>query len=208
MFIFLFLWLEMFAENDGPIFWKKGLNKFQANFSDWWLGHLLWNGPQTNFAGPTSPLALMYDVSYPTHWCANWSSWEISLAWFVKKKVNGSVVMNLAVNSMPMLFFGKCSGRHRLKTFEPSSAAGSHFHYSDGIMSAMVSNHWRLKCLPNRLFRHRSKKTSKLSITGVCEGNSPMTGKFPAQRASKAENVSIWWCCMFFVQCISLKECL
>ena len=52
----------MFAENDGPIFWKKGLSKFQANFSDWWLGHLLWNGPQMNFAGPTSPLALMYDV--------------------------------------------------------------------------------------------------------------------------------------------------
>ena len=118
------------------------------------------------------------------------------------------MVINLAVNSMPMLVFGKCPGRHRLKTLEPSSAAGSHFHYSDGIMSAMVSNHWRLKCLPNCLFRHRSKKTSKLSITGVCEGNSPMTGEFPAQRARNAENVSIWWCRMFFVQCISLKECL
>ena len=208
----------MFAENDGPIFWKKGLNKFQANFSDWWLGHLLWNGPQTNFAEPTSPLALMYDVSYiqKTKLAQVTQLIDVPIGvaekspWLdlLKKKVNGSVVMNLAVNSMPMLFFGKCSGRHRLKTFEPSSAAGSHFHYSDGIMSAMVSNHWRLKCLPNRLFRHRSKKTSKLSITGVCEGNSPMTGKFPAQRASKAENASIWWCCMFFVQCISLKECL
>ena len=38
-----------------------------------------------------------------------------------------------------------------------------------------------------------SKKTSKLSVTGLCEGNSPVTGEFPAQRASKAENVSIWW---------------
>ena len=56
-----------------------------------------------------------------------------------------------------------------------------------------VSNHQRLECLLNRLFRPRSKKTSKLRVTGLCEGNSPVTGEFPAQRASKAENVSIWW---------------
>ena len=44
-----------------------------------------------------------------------------------------------------------------------------------------------------RLFRRRSKKTSKLCITGLCKGNSPVTGEFPSQRASDAENVSIWW---------------
>ena len=38
-----------------------------------------------------------------------------------------------------------------------------------------------------------SKKTSKLRVTGLCEGNSPETGEFPAQRASNAENVPIWW---------------
>ena len=56
-----------------------------------------------------------------------------------------------------------------------------------------VSNHRRLACLPNRLFGRRSKKTSELRVTGLCEGNSPVTGKFPTQRASNAENVSIWW---------------
>ena len=56
-----------------------------------------------------------------------------------------------------------------------------------------VSNHQRLDCLLNRLFSRRSKKTSKLRVTGLCEGNSPLTGAFPAQRASQAENVSIWW---------------
>ena len=45
----------------------------------------------------------------------------------------------------------------------------------------------------NRLFRRRSKETSKLRVTGLCEGNSPGTGEFPAQMASYAENVSIWW---------------
>ena len=56
-----------------------------------------------------------------------------------------------------------------------------------------VSNHQRHDCLLNRLFRRRSKKTSKLRVTGFCVGNSPGTGEFPAQMASNAENVSIWW---------------
>ena len=56
-----------------------------------------------------------------------------------------------------------------------------------------VSNHQPYDCLLNCLFRHRSKKTSKLRVTGLCDGNSPVTGEFPAQRASKAEHVSIWW---------------
>ena len=56
-----------------------------------------------------------------------------------------------------------------------------------------VSNHQPRDCLLNRLFRRRSKKTSKLHVTGLCAGNSPVTGKFPAQRANNAEKVSIWW---------------
>ena len=55
-----------------------------------------------------------------------------------------------------------------------------------------VSNHQRFYCLLNRLFRRRSKITSKLRVTGLCVWNSPVTGEFPAQRASNAENVSIW----------------
>ena len=56
-----------------------------------------------------------------------------------------------------------------------------------------ISNHQPHDCLPNGLFRCRSKKTSKLHITGLCVGNSSVTGEIPAQRASDAENVSIWW---------------
>ena len=56
-----------------------------------------------------------------------------------------------------------------------------------------VSNHQPHDCLLNRLFRHRSKKRSKLRVTGLCAGNSPGTGEFPAQMASNAEKVSIWW---------------
>ena len=51
----------------------------------------------------------------------------------------------------------------------------------------------RLDCLLSHLFRRRSKKTSKLRVTGLLEGNPLVTGGFPSQRASNAKNVSIWW---------------
>ena len=55
------------------------------------------------------------------------------------------------------------------------------------------SHHQPYDCLLNRLYTCRSKKTSKLCVAGLCAGNSPVTGEFPAQMASNAENVSIWW---------------
>ena len=39
-----------------------------------------------------------------------------------------------------------------------------------------VSNHQPHHCLLNRLFRRRSKKTSKPRVTGLCSENSPETG--------------------------------
>ena len=56
-----------------------------------------------------------------------------------------------------------------------------------------VSNHQPHDCLLHRLFKRWSKKTSKLRVTGLCVGNSPGTGEFPAKMASNAENVSMWW---------------
>ena len=56
-----------------------------------------------------------------------------------------------------------------------------------------ASNHQTHDCLHSSLFKCRSKKTSKLRVTGLCVGNSPVTGEFPAQMASNAEKVIIWW---------------
>ena len=56
-----------------------------------------------------------------------------------------------------------------------------------------ISNHRRLHCFLKRWFRRKSKQTSKLRVIGLCVGNSPVTGEFPAQKVSNAENVSIWW---------------
>ena len=56
-----------------------------------------------------------------------------------------------------------------------------------------VSNDQHHQCLLNGYFSRRSKKTSEPRVTGLCAVNSPVTGEFPAQMASNAENVSIWW---------------
>ena len=56
-----------------------------------------------------------------------------------------------------------------------------------------VSNHHPHHCSLSRLLGRRSKKTSKLRVTGLCAGISSGTGEVPAQMASNAENVSIWW---------------
>ena len=47
-----------------------------------------------------------------------------------------------------------------------------------------VSNHQPHDCLLNRLFRRRSKKTSKLRVTGICVRNSPVNSphKWPVTR--------------------------
>ena len=42
-----------------------------------------------------------------------------------------------------------------------------------------VSNYQLYDCLLNRIFRRRSKKTSKRRLIGLCEGNSPVTGDSP-----------------------------
>ena len=61
-------------------------------------------------------------------------------------------------------------------------------------MSAMASEITSPTIVYSTVYSMRkSKKTSKLRVTGLCAGNSPVTGEFPAQRASNADNVSIWW---------------
>ena len=62
-----------------------------------------------------------------------------------------------------------------------------------------VSNHVRL----DRLLNHRSKYKPTLRATGLCEGNPPVTGRFPSQRASNSENVSIWSRHRVFVNIVS-----
>ena len=68
-------------------------------------------------------------------------------------------------------------------------------HYNDVIMGAMASQITSLTIVYSTVYSGvDKKKTSKLRVTCLCAGNSSATCEFPAQRASNAENVSIWWC--------------
>ena len=60
-----------------------------------------------------------------------------------------------------------------------------------------VSIHRRIVGLLNHLLSRRSKKTSKLRVTGLCEGNSPVIGEF-AERGNVHWMTSSW-AVMFFV---------
>ena len=56
-----------------------------------------------------------------------------------------------------------------------------------------VSDHQPQDCSFHRLFRRRSKKTSKLCVPVSLWGEFTRRRWIPTQRVSNAENVSIWW---------------
>ena len=67
-------------------------------------------------------------------------------------------------------------------------------HYSDVIISTVASQNTSLAIVYSTFHSDADhKKKSKLRITGLCAGNSPVTSEFLAQMANNAENVSIWW---------------
>ena len=67
-------------------------------------------------------------------------------------------------------------------------------HYSDDIKRAMAC---QITCVtivyPAVCSGTGQRKHQYHRITGLCEGNSPVTGEIAAQRASNAANVYIWW---------------
>ena len=68
------------------------------------------------------------------------------------------------------------------------------FHFGDVIMGAMASQITSLTIVYSTVYSGAGQRNrSKFHVTGLCVGNSPVTGEFPAQMASNAENVSIWW---------------
>ena len=65
-------------------------------------------------------------------------------------------------------------------------------HFNDVIMDTMASEITSLTIVYSTFYSgtDQRKHQSSSSLPFV---NSPVTGEFPTQRASNAENVSIWW---------------
>ena len=61
-----------------------------------------------------------------------------------------------------------------------------------------VSNRWCVDCLLSHLFRRRSKKTSKLRVSGICEGR-PLICNEPNQiwfALGCSDNIRVCWRCI------------
>ena len=100
-------------------------------------------------------------------------------------------------HSFPFLLWGYCFGSNTSDTninirfecnYEKScqrtrEAVSLQWRHND---RDGASNHRRLDCLLSRLFKCRSKKTSRLFVTGLCEGNHrssvDLTHKWPVTR--------------------------
>ena len=67
-------------------------------------------------------------------------------------------------------------------------------HYGDIIMSAMASQITSVSSVFSNTYSSADQSKHQISASlAFVWGNSPVTCEFPAQRASNAENVPIWW---------------
>ena len=72
--------------------------------------------------------------------------------------------------------------------------SNKYFHYSDVKMGSIASPVTSLTIVYSSVCSGTDQRKHQSSASlALCAGNSPETGEFPAQRASYAENVSIWW---------------
>ena len=76
-----------------------------------------------------------------------------------------TVILKVLRTSQPPIMLSEFHKPHN-----DTSVRSLHWRHND---HDSVSNHQPHDCLPNRLFRRRSKKTSMLRVTGLCAGNSP-----------------------------------
>ena len=72
--------------------------------------------------------------------------------------------------------------------------AASVDHNNDVLMSAMSSQITGDSIIIHAFAQPQFEENIKASRHwALCAGNSLVTSEFPAQRASNAENISIWW---------------
>ena len=145
------------------------------------LGDDLWRSYYLNKIGPWSPM-----VSQRFEYCSQ-SIFESVLCEWQNSFVTSSTQFEVWTLFLTHMAWSGTPLETEVNELDQTTLQWRHNGH-DG-----VSNHQPHHCLLDRLFRRKSKKTSKFRVTGLWEGNSPVTGEFLAQRASNAENVSIWW---------------
>ena len=77
--------------------------------------------------------------------------------------------------------------------FETEVQTKPFYHYSNVIMSAIASQIIGVSIVCSNVCLGADQGNINASCHWPCAGNSSVTGGFPSQRASDAENLSIWW---------------
>ena len=60
------------------------------------------------------------------------------------------------------------------------------FHYNGDMVRAMASQITNLTIVYSTIYSGADQRKKKSRVTGLCGGNSPVIGEFPAQKASNA----------------------
>ena len=111
-----------------------------------------------------------------------------------KRKINDTQSCHVSFMAKSKHIFQHiCEWHDRLTTWNLGLEVPTvcRIHYNDVIMSAMAARITSLTIVYSIVYSGADQKNSKFHVTGLCVGNSPITGEFPAQRASNAENVAI-----------------
>ena len=104
------------------------------------------------------------------------------------------IISSWATNKIPITQWDH--GTYTVHTIKISSSLQWRHNGRHG-----VANHQQLDGLFNYLLWSTSKKHRSSGLLALCEGNSPVTGDFPAQKASDAEKGSIWWRHHDYIKC-------
>ena len=110
-----------------------------------------------------------------------WASWRLRLPTsqlFVSAAFFERITTNKSQKLRDTSPFREDSTNHWIH-IGPVMRKAPPYHYNDVIMGVMASQ----AQIKENITRHWP----------LCVGNPPETGEFPAQMASNAENVSIWW---------------
>ena len=98
-------------------------------------------------------------------------NWTLMVG-IAKKSQMNAISSSLYIHTLTQMIWVKLRSAmpKQNKTMDNRKSLQWHHNERDG-----VSNHEGLDCLLNRLFRRRSEKTPKLRVTGLCEGNPPVS---------------------------------
>ena len=161
------------------VFFDLRLNKRLSKQSwGWWfetLSHPLWRHCN-KLLEPLCKFLYTLQTSTQEHWfciklCITYHPWQLKaksnfldISW----KKNSACKMRMC--NIKLVQQKLANPQCASKCLYVITSNTSHWRHND---HDGVSNHQPHGCLLNCLFRSRSKKTSKLCVTGLCVGNSP-----------------------------------